>query len=670
MNRIWILISCVLIAAALLFVGRSIIARGAPNVTPVCGAISSDTTWNTADSPYEVCLGGVTVERGATLTVQPGVAVQFLSNARLTASGTLLALGTPTQTITFTGVITTPGSWRGILGYSGVITSPAQVSLDYVTLEYAGLSNYYGAQVAADNADITVTHSLIRDGGGSGIYHEGDADLTVHDTRFENNGNDAIRIVSVVHGLSLSGLNASGNGRDVVHVASTSYPQGQRRLYDPGLPYVIDAVVGNLPGDSLTIDPGNELIFSSTGYLNIGGEFKAIGLPTAPITITSVTRTPGEWIGLVLYGGNTPANAQLEYATIEYGGRNLHGANIGVTNGYLIARHTTIRHSQYDGVRFNSSGYGTVVNSQVVDNSEYGVRNTHPAFSVLATNNWWGDPSGPDPDTAACGAGLGDRVSDGVLFRPVLTDTNVTAPFPLSDAPVLTLTPRRWFAPADGLTKIYFDITLKDGDGMPMPGRTVRLAASGGTVTDGGITDAQGHTLAFLVKSSPGDVSATASLDTTNACAETALSPTTQVTFTPPIDITELFPDSPAPYIDGNISVSPLPVIVGVPTTIHARLANPLTEPITVDVSFGYAQSGIGLAFGPIDEIIGQVIPAESSAELSATFLPPLSGHWCVQVSYNITSVGGARVQHPFAGGSGSRQLKSQQLSRWVLAAQ
>jgi hypothetical protein len=149
----------------------------------------------------------------------------------------------------------------------------------------------------------------------------------------------------------------------------------------------------------------------------------------------------------------------------------------------------------------------------------------------------------------------------------------------------------------------------------------------------------------------------TAALDTTNACADIALSPTTKVTFTPPVDITELFPNSSAPYLDGNISVTPRPVTVGVPTTIQARLVNPLTEPITVDAFFGYAQSGIGLAFGPIDEIVGQVIPPNSIVEVSATFLPPLSGHWCVQVSYNITGVGGAGARHPLAGGSGSRQL-------------
>ena len=100
------------------------------------------------------------IAQGAALTVEPGVTVQFQSNGRLTVSGVLEASGTPAQPITFTGVVTTPGSWSGILGYSPVLT-PAQVSLDYVTIEYGGISSYYGAQVYADHADLTVSHSLL-----------------------------------------------------------------------------------------------------------------------------------------------------------------------------------------------------------------------------------------------------------------------------------------------------------------------------------------------------------------------------------------------------------------------------------------------------------------------------------------------------------------------------
>jgi len=78
-------------------------------------------------------------------------------------------------------------------------------------------------------------------------------------------------------------------------------------------------------------------------------------------------------------------------------------------------------------------------------------------------------------------------------------------------------------------------------------------------------------------------------------------------------------------------------------------------------VSFNYVQAGIGLVFGPIKDIVGQVIPGNSSVLVSASFQPAVSGHYCVRVTYNITGIGtgigSAPVRQLRAPGSGSRDL-------------
>ncbi len=648
-------IACLLVLGGLFFLRAGTITQAAPSVTNICGNIASNSTWTAANSPYEVCAGGATVQAGVTLNIQPGVTVRFQSGGLLKTIGTLQGLGTPSQPITFTGVVTTPGSWQG-LDLDSVVVTPTRVTLDYVTFQYGGTNSSTGSQIYVSHGALTMTDSLLRDGAGAGIYFTGDASLSVHDTQFLNNGHQAVYLVQPEGGLDLGGLTASGNSRNVVYVQSTTYVHGARVWPAAGIPYLINSVLGNFEGDSLTIAPGNELRFTNTGWLNIRGDLTAIGVPGQPITLTGDVATPGYWAGLDLYGLTRPANAQLDYVTIEYGGAGISaGANILVDYGNLILRHSLIRHSQKDGVRFNSGGHGSIMNSQITNNTQYGVRNLVTTHFVQATNNWWGDAAGPTSDVVGCSPGHGDKITAGVLFRPVLTSTNTLAAFPLSAAPNLTLTPHRWFAPADGITRVYIDITLRDGNGAPLPGRTVHLTSSlpGGAITDGGITDADGHTLAYMISFSAGDADLIAALDVTGC--DGTLSPVSRVTFTAPLNLTDLFPDSPASYFDGNITVSPMPVLVGVPTSISAKLTNPLTVPITVDVSFGFAQSGIGLTFGPITDFTGRVIPAKSSITLQTTWLPPVSGKYCVRVTYNITSVGHGLALPDAGGSSGSR---------------
>ncbi len=655
MTRILVGLFRWLVSAAILLAGTHLPAQSPAFSTAVCGTLVVNTTWNLAASPYEVCTAGVTVPTGVTLTIDPGVTVQFdaLAGNKLNLQGVLVANGTAAQGITLTGLTASPGSWGGINAV-GTSLDPALVTLNYVTLDYGGVAGSSGAQIYADHTVLSINHSLIQNSAGNGVLATLNSTLDTHDTSFVGNAQDAILLNQPSTDLLMTNLSASGNGANAVHVAGSSVFHGLKRWSAPGIPYLIDGPVRTDLGDTLTLDPGSELRFTSTGWLYIRGRLSALGTSDAPILMTAQTQLPGGWIGMFIDGGLHQAVAQLDYVTIEYGGSAISGANIEVANGKLIAAHSIIRGSAKDGVRFDSNWGGAVLESQIIDNGQHGVRNLTPQRAVLATNNWWGDAGGPQSDVAACSTGLGSQVSSGVIFLPVRAAPDAPPSLPLSSAPNLTVTPRRWFAPADNVSLIYFDITVRDGNGAPIPGRTVILSSSLGNPTSGGITDANGHTLAYLKSSNVGDAVVTASINVTGC--EGALSPEATVTFTTPIAGTDLLPNAPSSYFDGDIQVNPMPVVLGVDTTISAKLTNPLSTPITVNVAFQYADAGIGLVFGPIDEIFGQVIPANSSVNVSATFTPPVTGHFCVQVTYTITAVGLVPVRGPLAGSSGTRQ--------------
>ena len=194
-----------LVAAALLLSGYSFPAQAATNSTPVCGSLPGNTTWSLTNSPYDVCGSGVTVPAGVTLTIDPGVSVQFAAAAgnKLNVQGALVANGTVTQTITLTGATTSPGSWGGISAV-GTAILPARVELDYASLDYGGASGSYGAQVYADQAAITITHSLIRNSAGNGAYVSLSSHFDAHATNFVDNGQNAIQLNQPSTDLTLS----------------------------------------------------------------------------------------------------------------------------------------------------------------------------------------------------------------------------------------------------------------------------------------------------------------------------------------------------------------------------------------------------------------------------------------------------------------------------------
>ncbi len=125
--------------------------------TPVSGIISSNATWTQANSPYNLT-GNVLVDKGVTLTIEPGATVN-LDSYYIRVNGTLIAIGNPTNKITFNGgqiTFTTASNGWNEQAQSGCIIKNAIIN--HMTISN---SNPIKIDNCIINGDVSVTSSSI-----------------------------------------------------------------------------------------------------------------------------------------------------------------------------------------------------------------------------------------------------------------------------------------------------------------------------------------------------------------------------------------------------------------------------------------------------------------------------------------------------------------------------
>jgi hypothetical protein len=124
------------------------------------GTLTGVHTWpKSGINTYDRFYGDITIASTGSLNIDPGVTVLFGETRDITVHGTVNALGTPTNPITFTGETPTPGLWSG-LNFEGTPEQHAIGKLAYTTLEYGGYGG--SAMVSIQNADVTFTHCILR----------------------------------------------------------------------------------------------------------------------------------------------------------------------------------------------------------------------------------------------------------------------------------------------------------------------------------------------------------------------------------------------------------------------------------------------------------------------------------------------------------------------------
>jgi parallel beta-helix repeat protein len=183
----------------------------------VSGPVATNTVWRASDSPIGV-LGNVVVNTNVTLTVQPGVDVEFLGSYIMQVYGILGAAGTSNNPIVFTSGDEFPlaGDWQGLyfIGTNG--PAPSVVSNAVVEFAIQGIN--------ANGAWLSIASSTIQYNSQYGIYLSGSSPLIQGNT-IQNNSSDGIYCTYFSSPLILGNQIGANGGNGITAYGSSSVDQ-------------------------------------------------------------------------------------------------------------------------------------------------------------------------------------------------------------------------------------------------------------------------------------------------------------------------------------------------------------------------------------------------------------------------------------------------------------
>lgn len=177
------------------------------------GHLTYDTTWVPNDT-YRV-IGDTYVDSGVTLTVTPGVRVEFADGFSLKVEGSLNATGTPTEPIVFTSSRTqpAPGAWGDIEFRAN---NSGHFTLEYSKIEYA---NY--AIIINSPAEEIIAQNEFVNNSKSGIHIYGDSNATITGNTITFNKNGITSEGAVVSNVRITNNSISQNMGEGIYVQAS-----------------------------------------------------------------------------------------------------------------------------------------------------------------------------------------------------------------------------------------------------------------------------------------------------------------------------------------------------------------------------------------------------------------------------------------------------------------
>lgn len=287
--------------------------------TDVSGSINSNTTWLADDGPYLVT-GNLTVESGATLTIEDGTTVFFAPGVSMDVLGTLDAVGTETRPIFFRAQPDNVQDWDGINFVNAAGTS----TLTHVEILHA---NGATAAVSIANSDVNMDQIAINPDGVIGVSMSGSGEMTLKGSKINQNfGVPSMAISDVTGSVQIEDTEFGFNTGDgaVVRVVNSDNVAIYNSTFEGG-------------GDN-----GVELL-SSDAYLE-GNTFSNFSKDSGGADVTSAILIASDGTN----GASTPTLARNLIHNVDNG--------ITIVDGSLINAHSnTITNASFHAINFADS---------------------------------------------------------------------------------------------------------------------------------------------------------------------------------------------------------------------------------------------------------------------------------------------------------------------------
>ena len=393
-----------------------------------------------------------TVNEGTTITIPAGTVFKSNNQTKFTVDGALEVNGTSENPVVFTdyrddaygnpsdtnddGTLTAPT----IGSYPAIIYS--DVSLDALSGVENTIFRYHSSGIRLEQASPDIQNNLFNycDWG---VTLKGVSEPIINNNTFRDLTYAPLYLSLVSYPVSPTGNIIEGTTYKAIGVLAN-----EELVQDVTLERKDFATVENIPyyfhgnysiGTSvvLSINPGVVCKFNRNSALTVKRGLMAIGKEGADSTIVFTdirddfyqgdTNSDGNdskptdsypWYGIVFADESFDDYCQLDYCVVRYAGRTSSHAAITAQTASPTITNSSLTRSM-NGVRATGASNPVINFCDISGNRYYGVENVNMTHDIDATNNFWGNDTGPTHVSNP--GGTGDEITDRVLWDPYLT---------------------------------------------------------------------------------------------------------------------------------------------------------------------------------------------------------------------------------------------------------